>query len=271
MKKRALAFRTAEIMHRDRRYLLEYFIREGSRGTIFFVHGLGGAKENFLESTKSHALDGYRLICFDNPGTGNSTYYPDKPLQVDDLAEITHHFVEQLDLRDFILVGASMGGLTTLLYLRGPGRRYVRAYANIEGNLMPEDCMFSSKVVSHTHNHFVDTVYPETIVHMKRYGNTGYHIIANNLELNTDASSYYHYSFQTVRYSSTGELLDQYIKLDIPRIFIYGEKNQGLSYLPQLANHKLTCVMIPDSDHFLFYDNPAALYRVLAHFASSVG
>ncbi len=32
---------------------------------------------------------------------------------------------------------------------------------------------------------------------MKAYGNAGYHIITNNLQLNTNVISYYNYSFQT--------------------------------------------------------------------------
>lgn len=42
---------------------------------------------------------------------------------------------------------------------------------------------------------------------MKAKGNTGYHIIANNLELNTNVKSYYIYSFQTVEYSANSNLL----------------------------------------------------------------
>jgi hypothetical protein len=118
-----------------------------------------------------------------------------------------------------------MGGLTSLLYLRGKGAKNVIAYINIEGNLVPEDCMFSSKAVIFDRNTFSNQIFPQTIIVMKNNGNAGYHIIANNLQLNTNAKSYYDYSFQTVKYSSTGELLKQYISLDLPRLFIYGEEN----------------------------------------------
>ncbi len=64
---------------------------------------------------------------------------------------------------------------------------------------------------------------------MKATGNTGYHIIANNLQLNTNVKSYYNYCFQTVEYSATGDLLKQFISMSIPRIFIYGAENSALS------------------------------------------
>lgn len=257
---------TKQVTHRGRSYAIEYFIRHGDKGTILFVHGLGGAKENFWEALKSSDLKNYCLIGFDNPGTGNSTYYEDAPLEVDDLAEITRHFIKSFDLKDFILVGASMGGLTTLKYLEHEGSQNIKAYINIEGNLMPEDCMFSSKVVSHTYEHFSTEVFPQTIKDMKRNGNPGYYVIANNLELNTNVKSYFHYSFQTVKHSSTGKLLQQYLDLNIPRLFIYGERNKNLSYIPRLKEKGLQLKMIPDSDHFVFYDNPKELYRAIAEF-----
>src|SRR5687767_15276758 len=78
-----------------------------------------------------------------------------------------------------------MGGLTTLLYLKNDVQSKVKAYINIEGNLLPEDCMFSSKVVTYDFETFANEVFPKIILDMKANGNTGYHIIANNLQLTT--------------------------------------------------------------------------------------
>src|SRR5687768_15724916 len=186
-----------ELLYRNKKYTIEYFIRSGEKGTILFVHGLGGCKENYWLAMQSVELRGYCLIGFDNPGTGNSTYYEDDPLDVDDLAAITAVFIQQMALTNFVLVGASMGGLISLLYLKNMGTKNVRAYINIEGNLLPEDCMFSSKVIEHAYPHFAKVVFPQTIQGMKANGNPGYHIIANNLEMNTNVRSYFGYSFQT--------------------------------------------------------------------------
>jgi pimeloyl-ACP methyl ester carboxylesterase len=259
-----------DIELRNRTYRLEYFNRSGHNGTILFVHGLGGAKENFWEATKAYSLKGYELICFDNPGTGNSTYYADEPLNVDDLAFFLDAFIQRLNLKDIILAGASMGGVITLLYFQSAGVDNIKAYINIEGNLMPEDCMFSSKVVQYSYEHFATTVFDETIRNMKKQGNAGYYIIANNLELNTNVQSYYYYSFQTVAFSATGELLQQFLALEIPRLFLFGEKNQHLSYLPQLKGENLKCHMVTDSDHFIFYDNPKEMYQTMTDFLNTI-
>lgn len=263
------SFKTLSVRYKSQEFTIEYFDREGGLQTILLLHGLGGAKENYYEACKSDALAGHRLISMDNPGTGNSTYYEDKPLNVDDLTEIIALFAAQLGLTDFVLVGTSMGGLTTLLYLKHHGAGKVKAYINIEGNLMPEDCMFSSKVVQHSFEAF-EQLFPSKIKEMVRNGNTGYHIIANNLALNTNVRSYFEYSFQTVAYSATGELLDQFIRLELPKLFIYGEHNSTLSYIPTLVEHKVPTHSISGSDHFIFYDNPKELYETIGAFINEL-
>ena len=266
MKKATPQIRTLDLLYKGNTFTIEYFFRQGHKETILFIHGLGGAKENYLESCKADSLAEHTLICFDNPGTGNSTYYDDFVLNVDDLAQITSLFAEQLNLTKFILCGTSMGGLTTLLYLKRGGLAKVKAYINIEGNLLAEDCMFSSQVVAYDYDTFKNQIFSDTIVDMKSKGNTGYHIIANNLQLNTNVKSYYHYSFQTVEYSSTGELLTQYLTMEIPRIFIYGQENSSLSYIPTLLENHMIVKEISGSNHFVFYDNPKDLYDAIGEF-----
>jgi pimeloyl-ACP methyl ester carboxylesterase len=270
MKKQTPQITTTNLSYKGKTFIIEYFFREGPKETILFIHGLGGAKENFLEACKADSLAEHTLICFDNPGTGNSTYYEDFLLDVDDLASITSLLIAQLKIGRFILCGTSMGGLTTLLYLKTDGSDKVKAYVNIEGNLMPEDCMFSSKVVQYDYETFKNKIFPDTIVDMKNKGNTGYHIIANNLQLNTNVRSYYNYSFQTVSYSATGQLLKEYLALDIPRIFIYGEENKSLSYIPTLLQHQMNIKEISGSNHFVFYDNPKELYDVIGEFINDL-
>lgn len=270
MQKHTPQLGTIDIKFKGRIFTIEYFYRKGNEETVLFVHGLGGAKENFWTACQSEMLSGHTIVCFDNPGTGNSSYHDDLLLDIDDLVEITSSFIDQLDLNDFILAGASMGGLTTLLYLQRNKRKKVKGYINIEGNLMPEDCMFSGKVVIHEPAYFRDTVFPAGIREMKEKGNAGYHIIANNLELNTNINAYYQYSFQTVAYSSSGELLRQYLALNLPRIFIYGDKNQALSYLPALHDAGMRTSMVRGSDHFVFYDNPTGMYQAISDFISTL-
>ena len=271
MIQRTPEIKIANISYKNKIFSIEYFFRQGQKESIVLLHGLGGAKENYYEACKSDALTDHTLIFFDNPGTGNSTYYDDFLLTVDDLVAISSLFIQQLALPNFILCGTSMGGLTTLLYLKTEGYSNVKAYINIEGNLLPEDCMFSSKVVTYDFGTFANDVFPKTILDMKAKGNTGYHIIANNLQLNTNVTAYYNYCFQTVEYSATGNLLKQFIALNIPKIFIYGQENNSLSYIPELIKKGVNVKEISNSNHFIFYDNPKELYEVIGDFVNELG
>jgi hypothetical protein len=262
-----VAIERVELNYKSRLFEIEYFVRPGTHPeTILFIHGLGGAKENFWTSTMHPKLKAYTLICFDNPGTGSSSYYADMPLNVDDLAELTNQFVKTLRLNRIHLVGASMGGLIAMLLLERYGTDNILDLINIEGNLMPEDCMFSSKVVVHDQDCFEKQVYFNLIREMRKSSNPGYRIIANNLQLNTNISSYYHYSFQTVEYSGSGALLEGFLNLPIRKQFIYGDENKSLSYLSRLSTSIDSLVQIEESNHFVFYDNPYQMYDTIAEF-----
>ncbi len=54
------------------------------------------------------------------------------PLNVDDLAAISALFIDHLTTGKFILCGTSMGGLTTLLYLKNHATNNVIAYTKHE-------------------------------------------------------------------------------------------------------------------------------------------
>lgn len=255
-----------EVQYQGRRFHIEYFQRKGSMGTILFLHGLGGAKENFWWATKHKALNGHNLISFDNPGTGNSSYYPETGLNVDDLVEITSLFINRLISENFYLLGASMGGLTMLNYILKYGHSKVKGLINIEGNLALEDCMFSGKVIKYSYEEFMSSGFHGGIQEMRQNPSCGYQTIANNIELNTDPTSYYNYSFQTVTFSSNGGLLKSFINLPLPKIFLHGDKNSHLSYIQELEHSGVLVKEISGSDHFLFYDNPADLYQTISGF-----
>ena len=66
--------------------------------------------------------------------------------------------------------------------------------------------------------------------------------------------------------SDSRRLLEEFIGLPIPRLFLYGEANKGLSYLPRLRASGVRVQEIPSSAHFLFYDNPVETFRAVGEF-----
>ena len=158
-----------------------------------------------------------------------------------------------------------MGGLITLLQLRRYGVGRIKGYVNIEGNLTPEDCMFSRRVVAHDLAS-LEPVFERTMAELRASRYCGDQIIAQNMALNVDIRGYHAYSFETVAESDSGRLLEEFLALPIPRLFLYGEANRGLTYLPKLRASDVRVQEIAASAHFLFYDNPVDTFGAVGEF-----
>jgi pimeloyl-ACP methyl ester carboxylesterase len=252
-------------------YRLPYFFRKGTTGpALLFVHGLGGAKENFYAAFQSRALAHCDLLAFDFPGTGLAEFDPATCPDVSTLAELTRLVWKELLPRRVFVAGASMGGLITLLLIRRSGLKGIRGFINIEGNLAPEDCMFSRRVANHSFDELSKTLFAQIRMELRSSRYPGDHMIAYNMALNTDVRAYYTYSFETVRESDSGRLLDEFPNLPVPKLFLYGEANRALSYLPSLRASEVQVREIPAAAHFLFYDNPVVTFQEIGDFVTTV-
>jgi pimeloyl-ACP methyl ester carboxylesterase len=178
---------------------------------------------------------------------------------------MTQAVADQLLPGPYFLAGASMGGLITLLQMRRHGAGRIKGYINLEGNLSPEDCMFSRRVVSHDLDSF-EPEFRRMMGELRASRYAGDQIIAHNMALNVDIRGYHAYSFETVVESDSGRLLEEFIRLPIPRFFLYGDANKDLSYLPRLRASDVHVQEIPSSAHFLFYDNPVDTFRAVGEF-----
>ena len=253
---------------RGRRFSLPYIYREGTGGpAILFVHGLGGSKENFYAAFQSPALAHCTLVTFDEPGTGLAPFDQDAGLNVSALADMTQSVANQVIPGPYFLAGASMGGLIALLQIRRHGAGRIRGHINLEGNLSPEDCMFSRRVLPHDLDSF-EPVYRQMMEELSASRYAGDQITAHNMALNVDIRGYHAYSFETVAESDSGRLLEEFLGLPIPRLFLYGDANGALSYLPRLRASDVRVREIPSSAHFLFHDNPVETFQAIGEFVN---
>jgi len=252
------------------RQRLPFLHRKGTTGPgLFFIHGLGGAKENFYAAFQCPQLAHCDLLAFDLPGTGLAEFDPESCTDVSALAEIAYQVWNTLLPQPAFIVAASMGGLIALLLMRRYGAANVRGVINIEGNLAPEDCMFSRRVVEHSFDELSDRLFHQMQTELRASRYPGDHIIAHNMALNTDIRAYHQYSFQTVSESDSGRLLDEFLNLAMPRLFLYGEANRTLSYLPRLRESAVEVCEVPASAHFLFYDNPVTTFARIGNFVAA--
>jgi pimeloyl-ACP methyl ester carboxylesterase len=253
-----------ELTYNECKCQIAYLLRRTPEVAVVFLHGLGCSKHDFQAAFEYPELTDYTLLTFDFPGCSDSPYPETLTLSIDDLVEIMHLVLSALPVKDIVLVGHSMGGLVALLYAERY-RTNVRGFINVEGNLSSEDCFFSRLVAHSTFSAFNNTIFPELKDRLKHAENRGFREYAANLE-KASIKAYYDYSPSLVEYSDTGNLLERYIALAIPTLFLYGAENRSLSYLTQLTERGCALVEIPASSHFPFHDNPAAFYHAIASF-----
>jgi pimeloyl-ACP methyl ester carboxylesterase len=66
--------------------------------------------------------------------------------------------------------------------------------------------------------------------------------------------------------SDHGDLLRRFLALPFPRMFVYGEQNRRLSYLPTLADGGVELAEIAHSGHWPMYANAPQMWTRLTAF-----
>jgi len=256
-----------EIIYHNQPMQIEYFLRRGQKETVLYLHGLGCSKSDFLGVAEIESLNAHSLVAFDFPGHGNSGYV--EKLDMDDLVEITGLFIEKLNLQDIVLIGHSMGGLVALLFSEKYAGR-VKAFVNLEGNLKIEDCTFSKQSIEVDFDSFSKVTFRNFKIVLQFSKKPGFKKCAETLMKYNPQKAMYDFSPSLVKYSGNGELIEKFASLKMPKCFIYGSENNGLSYIPELKKKGIPVSEISNSNHFPQYDNPEEYHRVISSFLDRV-
>ena len=93
-----------------------YYEDHGSGTPVVLIHGWPLSGASWEKQVTALLAAGHRVITYDRRGFGRSSQ-PSTGYDYDTFAEDLHKFVTKLDLRDFALVGFSMGGGEVARYL----------------------------------------------------------------------------------------------------------------------------------------------------------
>lgn len=155
-----------------------------------------------------------------------------------------------------------MGGLTALMLAHQHPQR-VLSFVDIEGNIAPEDCFLSRQIHDYAREdaeRFFDD-FIERARHAPAYASALY---AASLRHKVRAGAVRGIFESMVELSDNGELMDKFLALPVPRMFMYGEQNASLSYLAHIAKNGVRLAGIPRCGHFPMYSNPVVMWKKIA-------
>jgi pimeloyl-ACP methyl ester carboxylesterase len=238
--------------------------RGGARAPILFLHGFGSTKEDYADVAQLRAFDGQPVLAYDAPGCGETTCGDLTATSIPFLVDTALAMLDCFGVEQFHAVGHSMGGLTALiLAARQPER--VLSFTNIEGNLAPEDCFLSRQIITHPVADS-DAFLHGFIERNRRLPFYASPLFASSLAHKVRAGAVRAIFESLVELSDDGDLMSAFLGLPFPRMFMYGEQNASLSYLPQLDAAGVDLAEIPDCGHFPMYSNPPAMWARIAAF-----
>ena len=109
-----------------------YYEDHGSGKPVVLIHGYPLSGASWEKQTAALLASGHRVITYDRRGFGKSSQ-PTTGYDYDTFAEDLHKLVSHLELRDFALVGFSMGGGEVARYIGKYGSNEVRKAVIISG------------------------------------------------------------------------------------------------------------------------------------------
>ena len=242
--------------------------RQGVGEPIVFLHGFGSTKEDYADIARLSAFDGRPFIAYDAPGCGESECGELSAISVPFLVDTARAVLSRFDIERLHLVGHSMGGLTSLLLAHEEGNR-VLSFVDIEGNVASEDCFLSRQIVSHSsddpHRFFTEFI-------DRNWGGVDLSssLHAASLKHKVRAEAVRSIFMSMVELSDHGDLLAKFVGLSCRKMFMYGEQNAHLSYLPHLEKSGVTLACISQSGHFPMYSNPVEMWKRIACFLGYV-
>ena len=200
-----------------------------TRGTLFYIHGLGESGLCFERAICDPRLAAWTHVVPDMIGYGKSAW-PEQPFNIERHAAGLDLLMDRLQLDSVTLVGHSMGGVIGL-YLADRRRTRIEGFVNIEGNISPADCTGSGIAAGQSLEEwldggfqtFLDDLYepndPQDLSQernqiLQAYGASAYMCDPRTFHVN---------SCDLVRESAEETVAARLAQLGLPQIYIYGK------------------------------------------------
>jgi pimeloyl-ACP methyl ester carboxylesterase len=241
------------------------------------LHG-GAAHGHWFDFIAGGFTSGYHVRALDQRGHGDSAWVDPPAYTYEDYAKDLAEAVEKLDLRDFVLVGHSMGGMVSLLYAATHPGRVAQLIVVDTTMRMSEDRLAAMREVGNRPGR--DYANLEEFVARFRLRPPGsvpdpdiLHHVARHSARRTENGGWRH-KFDRNVYVQRPELdgIPYWSRIKIPALLVKGAKSERIS--PQIVSQiRARCAHVElaevqASDHHVTLDNPHAFVSAVGAFLS---
>jgi len=248
--------KSMSITHSGVNLEINTIFRERSNDIIVFLHGLGCSTVSFDEAWDCPELDAYSVLCLDYTGHGTSSASDEFSCSIDDHARVCALVLDTYRNRPLHLVGHSLGGAVALL-LPDSIQDSIVTFANVEGNLNPEDCVFGSRrAAEKSFNEFLEEVLPEFHKSSRTWRETGLDLV--------NPKAFYRTAKSLVEWSDDSKLLNVFHSWPGKKAYFYGSKNSEHHTVGSVEG--IARIEISNAGHFVMNDNPDEFYSALLRF-----
>lgn len=242
--------------------------REGDLAPIVFLHGFGSTKEDYADIVRYENFQGHPFVAYDAPGCGETKCSDLGKISIPFLVKTALAVLEEVKFDRFHLVGHSMGGLTSLMLAHQYPDR-ILSFVDIEGNIAPEDCFLSRQIFNYPQSDpdLFFNAFIERALHSPAYASALY---SASLRHKVRSGALRGIFESMVELSDSGNLMEKYLSLPCPKMFMYGDQNASLTYLSHIEANGVKLAEIRDCGHFPMYSNPVSMWEHIANLQSSV-
>ena len=184
---------------------------------------------------------------------------------MEDHSAISKLLIKELNLDKIHLIGHSMGGAVGLL-LYQEIKPIVKSFVCLEGNLISEDCMGSRTAINYSLEDFQREGFNRLKSEISKDSNES-SLERDSLKLyleclsKSDSYAFYKSSESLVEWSDSGKLLELFMGLNIPKYYVFGDKNENSPTVEILS--AVEKIEISDAGHAMMNDNPQEFYEKL--------
>ncbi len=230
-----------------------------SKEVIIFIHGLACSMDSFRNVFDYNYFPDKSLLLIDLVGFGKSSKPEDYSYSMEEQAEVIKELLAIFPPWDIHIAAHSMGGAIALLFNQDIFSR-IKSFANIEGNLISEDCgILSRGIADITYEEYKTNLYPKHLLEFN-----------NHQQLHFEESTplaVYNSAVSLVKWSDSYELLNKFKSLECRKSYFFGEENKEMPALNKV--NFASKYTISGSGHGMMTENPKEFYNKLAEFIYS--